>query len=237
MALKVLVLGSIGTLIESSDMQRRAYNKAIAEAGFDWDWHPELYSDLLEIPGGKRRVRDYATQVGDTITEEQVNAIHTGKSRIYQEMLREEGIALRAGIGEIIEAAKADGIRLVWSAGTSMANLEAIVAATDDRLTFDTFELVTHHAILTNRKPDPETYHIIMRQLDVTADEILAIEDTESSLLSPVNAGVRVVATPGALTSDQDFSQATAVARDGEIADLDWLKSLMSKPAPTPVKA
>ncbi|MEL6407754.1 MAG: HAD-IA family hydrolase [Chloroflexota bacterium] len=235
MAVKVIALGSIGTVIESSDMQRRAYNKAIAEAGFDWDWHPELYSELLEVPGGKRRVRDYAAEVGNEITEEQVEAIHSGKSRIYQEMLREEGIALRDGIAEVIQKAQENGIQLVWTAGTSLENLQAIVDATDDIFTFDTFVYYTHHGLLTNRKPHPETYHMVMEKLNLKPDEILAIEDTESSLLSPVNAGVRVVATPGALTSDQDFSQATEVARDGEIADLDWLKSLMEEPAPAPI--
>lgn len=227
MTLKVVSLGSIGTLIESSDMQRRAYNRAIRTAGFDWEWDRELYSRLLQVPGGRKRVRDYAAEVGDAITEEQVTAIHTGKSRIYQEMLRDEGISLRAGIADLIQAAQADGIQLVWAAGTNWQNLEAIVDALDGALSFEMFELVTHQAMLTKRKPDPETFHIIMEKLDVSADEIIAIEDTESSLLSPVAAGVRVVATPGALTRNQDYSQATAIADNGEIADLDWLKSLL----------
>lgn len=231
MALKVISLGSIGTLIESSDMQRRAYNRAIREAGLNWDWYPELYSKLLEVPGGRKRVRDYAATVGDTITEEQVTAIHEGKSRIYQQMLREEGITLRPGIGELIAAAQADGLDLVWAAGTSMANLEAIVDAAGEALSFEMFKLVTHQGMLTQRKPDPETFHIIMDKLGLAPDEIIAIEDTESSLLSPVAAGIRVVATPGALTSDQDYSKATAVDRDGsKISDLNWLKSLMTQP-------
>lgn len=233
MTLKAISLGSIGTLVESSDMQRRAYNHAIAEAGFDWDWTPDLYSELLKTPGGRKRVRNYAESVGDTITEEQVTAIHNDKSRIYQEMLREEGISLRPGIAELIKNAKADGLLLAWASGTNIGNLNAIVEATNDTLSFDMFDFYTHQEILTHRKPHPETFHIIMDKLSLTADEVLAIEDTESSLMSPVQAGVRVVATPGALTSNQDYAKATAVDSDGsKIADLDWLKSLMNIPAP-----
>ena len=227
MTLKAISLGSIGTIVESSDMQRRAYNRAIQEAGLDWDWTPELYSRLLQINGGKKRIRQYAEETNTDITEEQITAIHDGKSRIYQAMLREEDISLRAGVADLIAAAKADGLKLAWAAGTNMENLEAILDALGDQLSFDTFDYYTYQGVLEHRKPHPETYHKIMDELGVSADEIIAIEDTASSLQAPVDAGIRAVATPGALTSDQDFSQAVAVDRDGKIGDLDWLKSLL----------
>jgi hypothetical protein len=50
-------------------------------------------------------------------------------------------------------------------------------------------------------------------------------------MLAAVNAGVACVVPPGAYVTSQDFSEATAVAAPGQIADLDWLRSLL----PTPV--
>ena len=37
-----LFLGSIGVLAETSDIQRRAYNAALSEAGVPWEWNPDL---------------------------------------------------------------------------------------------------------------------------------------------------------------------------------------------------
>ena len=36
MKYKAILFGSIGTLIESSDIQRNAFNEACKEAGLDW---------------------------------------------------------------------------------------------------------------------------------------------------------------------------------------------------------
>ncbi len=35
---KAILLGSIGVVAETSDIQRRAYNTAFKEAGLDWVW-------------------------------------------------------------------------------------------------------------------------------------------------------------------------------------------------------
>ena len=47
MNFKAILFGSIGTLIETSEFQRRAFNQAFSEGGLDWNWKPEEYRDLL----------------------------------------------------------------------------------------------------------------------------------------------------------------------------------------------
>ena len=43
MKYKALLFGSIGTLIESSDIQRNSFNQAFNEAGLDWYWDEQDY--------------------------------------------------------------------------------------------------------------------------------------------------------------------------------------------------
>ena len=45
--MKAILFGSIGTLIETSDLQREAFNEAFKEAGLDWYWDHEDYTKLL----------------------------------------------------------------------------------------------------------------------------------------------------------------------------------------------
>ena len=58
--MKAILFGSIGTLIETSDLQREAFNQAFKEAGLDWYWDQEDYTKLLKKSGGTKRIEDFA---------------------------------------------------------------------------------------------------------------------------------------------------------------------------------
>ena len=48
MKYKALLFGSIGTLIESSNIQRNSFNEAFKEVGLEWYWDEEDYKILLK---------------------------------------------------------------------------------------------------------------------------------------------------------------------------------------------
>ena len=50
--MKAVLFGSIGTLIETSDIQRKSFNLAFKKAGLDWYWGRETYCILLKKSGG-----------------------------------------------------------------------------------------------------------------------------------------------------------------------------------------
>ncbi len=61
---KAILFGSIGTLLETSELQRTAFNQAFSENGLDWNWSPAQYQNLLKKSGGRQRIEDYAAQQG-----------------------------------------------------------------------------------------------------------------------------------------------------------------------------
>lgn len=62
--LRALIFDVDGTMADTErDGHRVAFNRAFAEAGKDWDWSGELYGELLEVTGGKERIRFYAGAV------------------------------------------------------------------------------------------------------------------------------------------------------------------------------
>jgi len=46
--MKSILFGSIGVLVESSEIQRKAFNKAFKEFGLDWYWNVANYIKMLE---------------------------------------------------------------------------------------------------------------------------------------------------------------------------------------------
>lgn len=212
--MRAIFFGSIGALVETSDMQRRAFNAAFTEAGVAWLWEPAVYREMLTdstILGGRDRIERYAALTGDRRAAVQAATIHARKSAIFQEMLLGEGVPLRDGVAPLIAAARREGIMLALVSGTSAANIDAIFAGLGDRLSRGAFALVTSADDIVRGKPDPEIYRVALARLGLRPDDVVAIEDSEQSVAAAVAAGVPTLAVPGAFAAGQDFSRATAV--------------------------
>ena len=57
---KALLFGSIGTLVETSEIQRKSFNEAFKKKGLDWYWTKKEYIKLLNKSGGSDRIKEYA---------------------------------------------------------------------------------------------------------------------------------------------------------------------------------
>ena len=55
MALEALLFDVDGTLVDTEELHRRAFNQAFLEFELGWDWSPEVYAPLLRISGGNDR--------------------------------------------------------------------------------------------------------------------------------------------------------------------------------------
>ena len=58
--MKSILFGSIGSLVESSEIQRKAFNEAFNEFGVDWYWNVANYIKMLEKPCGLNRLIEYS---------------------------------------------------------------------------------------------------------------------------------------------------------------------------------
>jgi len=56
--MRTVLFGSIGTLIDTSELQRRSFNDAFKEQGLELHWDREYYQSLLKTSGGRDRVFD-----------------------------------------------------------------------------------------------------------------------------------------------------------------------------------
>ena len=58
---KALLFGSIGTVVETSEIQRQSFNLSFKDLGLDWYWNIATYCDLLKEPGGKKRIKEFSS--------------------------------------------------------------------------------------------------------------------------------------------------------------------------------
>jgi HAD superfamily hydrolase (TIGR01509 family) len=213
-AIKAVIFGAIGTLTETSDLQRQAFNAAFAEHYLDWHWDVERYKAMVvgeaASVGGATRIARYAADHDVVLSEAQVAAVHDAKSRLYQAMMDRDGVLLNAGVDALIEEAQARGLRTVFASTTSRANVDTMLLAARPSLA-GRFDLVLSGDDAAQPKPAPDIYLAALERLGFDASEVIAIEDSEPSLRAPLAAGIATFAVPGALWRGAAFDGASAV--------------------------
>lgn len=119
------------------------------------------------------------------------------------------------GVVEVIDAAKASGIKL----GVASSSTAEWVMGHLARLgILDRFDCVRCRDDVAHAKPAPDLYLAVLECLGVTPGEAFAIEDSPNGIAAAKSAGLRCVAIPNHITSGLDLSQADLVV--DSLADL-----------------
>ena len=206
-----VLFGSIGSIVESSDIQRRAYNQALREAGLNWDWDRDTYAELLTQAGGRERLAMLAAATATQLTPNQIEHIHARKTELACAEVASGAVALRAGVSELIKLAKSRAMKVAFVTTTYQPNIDAIFKGLAGQLSASDFDHIVSRNDVKNGKPAPDAYLSALAALGIDAALAVAIEDTATSVMSAKRAGVDVIATPGEITSGQDFWQADLV--------------------------
>jgi HAD superfamily hydrolase (TIGR01509 family) len=226
---KALIFDVDGTLAETEEAHRRAFNETFAAFGLDWDWTADLYRDLLRTTGGKERMRAFARDHRGLDPDRlPIAAIHEQKSEIYGEMVLTGRIPLRPGIPDLLGDARATGLRLAVATTTNLPNVEALIRGAMGCAATDVFEVVAAGDMVAAKKPAPDVYTLALAGLDLKADDCIAFEDSRNGLLSARAAGLRCVVCPSGYTDRDDLSGATAgVSSYEDIATVAALDALL----------
>ena len=213
--MSALIFDVDGTLAETEEAHRDAFNEAFAEAGLAWHWDRYRYEELLKVSGGKERIRHFVETEGMKVDEpldDLVRRLHAAKTRLYTAMVERGAVALRPGVADLIAAAKARGMRLAIATTTSRPNVDALLAVTLGG-TGD-FEVIACGDMVEHKKPAPDVYALCLKALGVAAFESLAFEDSGNGLASAKAAGLRCVVTPALFTRNDDFAGADLLLDD-----------------------
>ena len=215
MTLKALIFDVDGTLAETEELHRAAFNATFAEAALPWSWDVPLYGELLKVTGGKERMRAYRDRLGETRPDEaNIARLHARKSAIYTRMVAAGHLLPRNGVVALIEDARRAGLRLAIATTTSPANVEALVQAIWQRSAREVFDVIAAGDEVTAKKPAPDVYCLALARLGICAQDAIAFEDSLAGLTSAHAAGLRVIVTPSTYTAHEAFEGQMRLAAD-----------------------
>jgi HAD superfamily hydrolase (TIGR01509 family) len=219
MPIKAIIFDVDGTLADTEDSHRIAFNKAFAENHLDWNWDVALYDKLLKVTGGKERIKYFVGSFMPGFEKPDdfdsfVKHLHLAKTGHYTSMLADGRIPLRPGIKQLINDARAGDIQLAIATTTSPENVAALLVVGLGKDWANYFASIGCGDIVPHKKPAPDIYRWVLSDLGLAPGDCIALEDSNNGLRSSLAAGIKTFITTNRYTRDQSFTGAAAVFDD-----------------------
>jgi HAD superfamily hydrolase (TIGR01509 family) len=210
--LKALIFDVDGTLADTErDGHRIAFNRAFAEVGLDWQWSVERYGQLLEVAGGKERLRKYVQEdhpnfVPPTDIKTWSAGIHQLKNRHYKALVQEGLIPLRTGVKRLIQEARKSGVRLAIATTSAPENVIALLETMLGSESPAWFDVIAAGDVVPTKKPAPDIYQYVLAQMNLKPEQCLVFEDSHQGLSASLQAGLKTVVTRSSYTQADNFT-------------------------------
>jgi len=214
--LRALIFDVDGTLAETEELHRLAFNAAFEAHGVGWRWDRALYRDLLATAGGKERLPRYVASLDlEPLASDRlvrlVPEIHATKTAELAHLFASDALEPRTGIARLVGEARRAGIGLGIATTTTLANVEAIAPRLFPREGLATFDGIAAGDDVAHKKPAPDVYRLAVERLGLEPGECAAFEDSDLGVAAARAAGLFTIACPSFWTADHDLSRADLV--------------------------
>lgn len=227
--IKALIFDQDGVIIDTErDGHRVAFNQTFRNFGYDFQWGVEEYHELLQVGGGKERMRHYlhvkgfGVEVKPEEEDDLIQNMHKHKTVVFINLIESDALPLRPGVRRVMKEANEVGLTL----GVCTTSNERSARAVAYNILKDiSFDFVLAGDIVGKKKPDPAIYNLALEKTGLQPEECVVIEDSRNGLLAAKAAGMHVVATTNFYTARENLSEADIIVTclgdpDGEKGDL-----------------
>lgn len=214
--LQAIIFDVDGTLADTEELHRQAFNRAFKEFGLDWCWSPTMYEKLLSISGGFERIRYFGRDLASQFPDEAafnayVSRIQGVKTRIYDALLVSGMVQLRPGVRRLLDAARGANIKLAIATSTAWSNVQTLLDRNLPSGWVGWFAAIETSDTVADKKPSPAVYRAVLERLGIAADRCVAVEDTVNGMRAACNAGITTMITTHYFTRRARFPEARLV--------------------------
>lgn len=213
--IKAFFFDQDGVIIDTEkDGHRVAFNETFDHFNLGAHWSVEDYHQLLQVGGGKERMRHYHHTKGFdvSIPEDEEDAfikeLHAYKTDAFIRLLETNKLPLRPGIHRIMREINQLGLTL---AVTTTSNQRSAKAVAEGILSDIRFDFIIAGDMVSRKKPDPEIYLMALERSGLLPEECIVIEDSQNGVAAAKAAAIPVVATTNFYTEKEDLSAADLI--------------------------
>ena len=209
--IRCLIFDFDGTLAETEEAHRKAFNKAFQLNKLGWNWDQHIYRRLLQVAGGKERIEFYNKSFlsnSKQISSKDIEEIHLQKTKFYMQSVSQGFVHLRPGIREFLEKAKYNKKKLAISTSTSRDNVTLLLKSCLNENPEDVFSFISTGDLVKKKKPSPDLYELVLKEMNLMPEECLAFEDSRVGLVSAQRANINTAVNPSQYSVGDNFDDA-----------------------------
>lgn len=231
MTIKAIFFDQDGVIIDTErDGHRVAFNETFKHFGYDFEWDVDYYHELLQVAGGKERMKHhlhtkgFGVEVKPEDEDELIKEMHKYKTQTFIELIESGKLPLRPGVKRFMQEGMDAGLIL---GVCTTSNVKSAQAVAYNILKDIKFEFVLAGDMVKVKKPDPEIYNMGLEKTGLKPDEVVVIEDSRNGVLAAKAAGLYIVATTNVYTEKEDLSDADIIVTS--LGDPDGEKGVLKK--------
>ena len=220
-----------GVIIDTErDGHRVSFNMTFKEFGFTDEWDVDYYHELLQIAGGKERMKHHWKTKGFSrpLTEEEIDNLvkemHKRKTAIFVDLIESGKLPLRPGIRRFMKELMEAGIQI---GVCTTSNEQAAKAITEKILSDIKFDIVLAGDVVKNKKPDPEIYNLALSRLGLQPEECFVVEDSKNGVKAAKAAYMKTIVTTNGYTEKEDVEAGDVIV--SSLGEPDGEKATMRK--------
>ena len=157
------------------------------------------------------------------LTEAECQTLRDESVRFFKKRYTEKLIPMKAGVVELLEYLKEQGIRIALASSTRKDIVERELA---DAGILHYFESVTGGDVVKISKPNPEIYLIACDKMQEPPEECFAIEDSFNGIRAAKAAGMRPVMVPDIVQPTDEIRQMAETVCSDLFGVIDYLRNL-----------
>lgn len=204
-----------GTLIDTEKYYRRFWPKALEAFGYHMTDEQALTMRSLGRPFAIDQLKAWFGPEIDYY------AVREKRKVMVEECLEREGISLKPGAIEILQALRGRNITTAVATATDLERTERYLKKVG---LFEYFDKLISATMVKEGKPSPDIYVYACEQLGLDPDQCIAVEDSPNGVMSAYRAGLKVIMVPDQTEPDEEL-QKCLWARVDQLAEIDKLLS------------
>jgi len=210
--IKGILFDMDGLILDTEKLYTRFWQEAANALGYPMTREQAIGMRSLNREIGAAKLQSYFDKPVD------YEAVRRKRIELMSAFIDKEGVEAKPGIQELLAYLKEKGIKTAIATSSPIERTLQYLSSVGLEDSFD--ELISGYMV-EKGKPEPDVYLLAAKKLGLEPNECLALEDSQSGLLSGSRAGCYPVMIP-----DQD--EPTAETEEILFARADSLKCIIS---------